>query len=154
MTNYGWCVSGIAFKLSVGIAGLPQKRVWLRRRLHRFGSVRNGCLDAGHHRGDIAMEAALDCFTVHLVEAFVECDRSSDQLIQLRHRKLKAAARCVVSCSTTLTKSRRQLIDGTGLGAPDITGEFEVRAHSLSRASSSFSIFSLYEYLVSSKVAS
>jgi len=71
-----------------GRMGLPQKRVWLRRRLHR------------HHRGDIAMEEADE-----LSLAFVECDRSSDQLIQLR----------------------RQLIDGTGLGAPDITGEFEVR---------------------------
>jgi len=67
--------------------GLPEKRVWLTRRLQRY------------HRGDTAEEQ------VEPQLAFVECDRSGEQLQQLR----------------------RQLANRTGIGAPDITGEYEVR---------------------------
>lgn len=68
--------------------GLPEKLVWLTRRLHRL------------HRGDTDSD---DPEEPQL--AFVECDRQADQLLQLR----------------------RQLVERTGICAPDITGEFEVR---------------------------
>lgn len=68
--------------------GLPEKRVWLTRRLQRF------------HRGDTDADEPVDPQL-----AFVECDRDGDQLHQLR----------------------KQLADKTGVMAPDITGEFEVR---------------------------
>jgi len=68
--------------------GLPEKRIWLTRRLQRY------------HRGDTDADEPVDPQL-----AFVECDRGADQLRQLR----------------------RQLVEKTGLAAPDITGEFEVR---------------------------
>eukprot|EP00928_Gymnodinium_smaydae_P043235 TRINITY_DN29011_c0_g1_i1.p1 TRINITY_DN29011_c0_g1~~TRINITY_DN29011_c0_g1_i1.p1 ORF type:complete len:1011 (-),score=276.56 TRINITY_DN29011_c0_g1_i1:22-2727(-) len=52
------------------------------------------------HRGDTDAEELSD-----VPLAFVECDRNADQLQQLR----------------------KQLADQTGLGSPDVTGEFEVR---------------------------
>lgn len=68
--------------------GLPEKRVWLTRRLQRC------------HRGDTHTDEPAESPL-----AFVECNRSGDQLPQLR----------------------TQLAEKTGLAAPDITGEFEVR---------------------------
>eukprot|EP00931_Biecheleriopsis_adriatica_P059447 TRINITY_DN35568_c0_g1_i1.p1 TRINITY_DN35568_c0_g1~~TRINITY_DN35568_c0_g1_i1.p1 ORF type:complete len:1427 (-),score=268.55 TRINITY_DN35568_c0_g1_i1:42-4298(-) len=71
-----------------GRMGLHEKRTWLQRRLQRC------------HRGDTDADEPME-----LSLSFVECDRNSDQLRQLR----------------------KQLIDKTGLAAPNITGEFEVR---------------------------
>jgi hypothetical protein len=68
--------------------GLPEKRVWLTRRLQRL------------HRGDTDSDEPEEPPL-----AFVECDRHGDQLLQLR----------------------RQLIERTGICAPNIVGEFEVR---------------------------
>jgi len=68
--------------------GLPEKRVWLTRRLQRY------------HRGDTDADEPIEPPL-----AFVECDRDGDHLHQLR----------------------KHMVDHSGLAAPDITGEFEVR---------------------------
>lgn len=68
--------------------GLPEKRVWLTRRLQRY------------HRGDTDSDEPMEPQL-----AFLECDREGDHLQQIR----------------------KQYVEKTGLAAPDITGEFEVR---------------------------
>eukprot|EP00929_Paragymnodinium_shiwhaense_P078180 TRINITY_DN40481_c0_g1_i3.p1 TRINITY_DN40481_c0_g1~~TRINITY_DN40481_c0_g1_i3.p1 ORF type:complete len:1559 (-),score=419.77 TRINITY_DN40481_c0_g1_i3:124-4800(-) len=68
--------------------GLPEKRVWLTRRLQRY------------HRGDTDTDDP-----VEPPLAFAECERDGDLLLQLR----------------------KQFAEKTGLAAPDITAEFEVR---------------------------
>ena len=112
-----------------------EKRVWLARRLqryHRARALRGGDPADESSPATTPAKAAVLEDEDHKEELPEEEDDDEDdddeeEVMELDEDSPLAFVECDRDSSNQLADLRRQLRDGVGLGAPDITGEFEVR---------------------------